>query len=84
VLLYAVYRQPLDKFDLNQIVLRDLRVFGALSDRHGWESVIALVENGRLQLNSLITHRFPLEEARLAFDSVKNRRDGLVKAVFVL
>lgn len=84
VLLYAVYSQALDNFDLNQIVLKDLKVFGALSDRHGWESVIELVETGRLQLNSLITHRFQLEEARLAFDSVKNGRDDLVKAVFVL
>jgi 2-desacetyl-2-hydroxyethyl bacteriochlorophyllide A dehydrogenase len=84
VLLYAVYRQPLDSFDLNRIVLKDLRVFGALSDRHGWESVIALVETGQLQLKSLITHRFPLEDARRAFDSVENRKDGVVKAVFVL
>ena len=84
VLLYGVYPHALEKFDLNQIVLRDLRVFGALSDRQGWESVIQLVENGQLQLNSLITHRFPLEQAEIAFESVKNTKDGLVKAVFVL
>ncbi|MGI8992111.1 MAG: zinc-dependent alcohol dehydrogenase [Bryobacteraceae bacterium] len=84
VLLYAVYRQLLENFDLNNIVLRDLRVFGALSDRQGWESVIALAETGRLQLRSLITHRFALEQAKLAFDSVKDGRDGLVKAVFIL
>ena len=84
VLLYAVYSRPIHQFNLNRIVLRDLRVFGALSDRHGWESVIELVETGRLRLNSLITHRFRLEQAQLAFESVGNQVDGLVKAVFVL
>ncbi len=84
VLLYGVYSKPMVHFDLNQIVLRDLKVFGALSDRLGWESVIDLVEARKLQLRSLITHRFPLEEAQLAFQSVEARADGLVKAVFIL
>ncbi|MEO8128034.1 MAG: alcohol dehydrogenase catalytic domain-containing protein [Bryobacteraceae bacterium] len=84
VLLYGVYSKPLVHFDLNQIVLRDLKVFGALSDRLGWESVIDLVESRKLELSSLITHRFPLEEAQLAFESVQARTDGLVKAVFLL
>lgn len=84
VLLYAVYAQGISDFDVNQIVLQDLRVFGALSDRHGWESIIELVERGILQLNSLITHTFSLEQASEAFESVRNRNDRVLKAVFVL
>jgi threonine dehydrogenase-like Zn-dependent dehydrogenase len=70
-----------DQFDLNQIVLRDLKVFGALSDRVGWERVIQLVESGQLRLKPLITHSFPLERGAEAFALVRHRADGVVKAV---
>jgi 2-desacetyl-2-hydroxyethyl bacteriochlorophyllide A dehydrogenase len=80
-LLYGVHEAPLDQFDLNQIVLRDLKVFGALSDRVGWERVIQLVESGQLRLKPLITHSFPLERGAEAFALVRHRADGVVKAV---
>ena len=80
-LLYGVHEAPLDQFDLNQIVLRDLKVFGALSDRVGWERVIQLVESGQLRLKALITHSFPLERGAEAFALVRHRADGVVKAV---
>jgi threonine dehydrogenase-like Zn-dependent dehydrogenase len=82
-LLYGVHEAPLDQFDLNQIVLRDLRVFGSLSDRVGWEQVIQLVESGQLLLKPLITHCFPLERGAEAFELVRHRADGVVKAVIV-
>jgi threonine dehydrogenase-like Zn-dependent dehydrogenase len=83
-LLYGVHEAPLHDFDLNQIVLRDLKVFGALSDRVGWEPVIQLVESGQLRLKPLITHCFPLERGPEAFDLVQHRTDGVVKAVLTL
>lgn len=83
-LLYGVHETSLEKFDLNQIVLRDLKVFGALSDRIGWERVIELVESGQLRLNPLITHSFPLERGPEAFELVRGRTNGVVKAVLTL
>lgn len=84
VLLYAVHEKPANKLDLNQIVLKDLVVFGAQSDRDGWEEVIDLVQSGRLNLKSLITHRFPLEKGSEAFDLVRRRKDGVIKAILLL
>jgi L-iditol 2-dehydrogenase len=83
-LLYGVHEGPLEEFDLNQIVLRDLRVFGALSDRVGWERVIEFVESGQLRLKPLITHRFPLERGPEAFELVRQGTNGVVKAVLTL
>jgi 2-desacetyl-2-hydroxyethyl bacteriochlorophyllide A dehydrogenase len=84
VLLYGVYGSPLQDLDLNQVVLKDLVVFGALSDRVGWEEVIRLVASGSLNLKSLITHHFPLERAVEAYDLVRRRSDGVIKAVLVM
>jgi 2-desacetyl-2-hydroxyethyl bacteriochlorophyllide A dehydrogenase len=84
VLLYGVHEYLIDQFDLNQIVLKDLTVLGAQSDRTGWEVVIALVTSGALNLKGLVTHRFPLEEAPQAYNLVRSREEKLIKAVILL
>jgi 2-desacetyl-2-hydroxyethyl bacteriochlorophyllide A dehydrogenase len=84
LLLYGVYEHDTDDLDLNLIVLKDLVVFGAQSDRDGWEEVIAIVTSGKLNLKGLITHRLSLEEGARAYDLVRKREDAVIKAVFVL
>jgi L-iditol 2-dehydrogenase len=84
VLLYGVHEYPIEQFDLNQIVLKDLVVLGAQSDRTGWEVVIALVTSGALNLKGLVTHRFSLEEGAQAYDLVRSREETLIKAVLLL
>lgn len=81
VLLYGVHEQVVERLDINQITLKDLVVFGALSDRVGWMDVIELVASGSLNLKSLITHRFTLEDGAKAYDTVRAREHGLIKAV---
>ncbi len=84
VLFYGVYPGVLSHFDLNQIVLKNLAVFGALSDRMGWEDMIDLVSQRKLRLDILITHRFPLESAPQAYQLVREKTDGVIKAVLTL
>jgi L-iditol 2-dehydrogenase len=81
VLLYGIHEDPIDGLDVNQIILKDLVVFGALCDRTGWEDVIELVASGALNLKGLITHRFAIENATQAYDAVRRRDRGLIKAV---
>jgi 2-desacetyl-2-hydroxyethyl bacteriochlorophyllide A dehydrogenase len=84
VLLFGVHEHPIKEFDINQIVLRDLVVYGAMSDRTGWEEVIGLVTSGSLNLNGLITHRFSLEEGSKGYEAMRRREEGLIKAVLLL
>jgi (R,R)-butanediol dehydrogenase / meso-butanediol dehydrogenase / diacetyl reductase len=84
IVLYGLQSAPLSRLDTNIIVLRDLMVFGALSDRLGWERMIELVSTGKLLLAPLITHRFSFREAPDAYEYVRHRPEGLVKAVIIL
>lgn len=84
VLLYGVHEETIEKFDANQIVLKDLVVYGALCDRTGWNDVIELVASGQLNLKDLITHRLRLEDGKQAYDAVRQRTQGLIKAVLLL
>jgi alcohol dehydrogenase len=40
-----------------------------------------LLENGRLDLSSLITHHFPLSEAMEAYDLFENHKNECIKVM---
>jgi threonine dehydrogenase-like Zn-dependent dehydrogenase len=43
-----------------------------------------MVQNGKIKLDGLITHRFPLSSYREAFRLVKTKSEDVIKAVFVM
>ncbi len=58
---------------------RELVLTGVFRYANSWPSAIALVESGRVDLDAMVTARFPLEKAAEALDS--DRTPGSVKAV---
>jgi 2-desacetyl-2-hydroxyethyl bacteriochlorophyllide A dehydrogenase len=55
----------------DDIVNNDLRVRGSFSYTAGaWAQVVALLNAGRLDLRSLVTHRFSLDQFEAAFDAL--------------
>lgn len=81
VVLYGIYPDPLPQASVLPVILKDLIVYGSLSDRKYWDEVIALVERGDLNLKRLITHTFPIERAPEAYARVRDQDDGILKAV---
>lgn len=51
--------------------------------KHTYPRAIRLVESGAVDVKRLITHRFPLAQAKEAFEVAAKYRDGVVKAVVV-
>jgi L-iditol 2-dehydrogenase len=58
---------------------RELTLTGVFRYANTWPEAIALVESGRVDLDSMVTARFPLERAAQALDS--DRTPGSVKTV---
>jgi L-iditol 2-dehydrogenase len=58
---------------------RELILTGVFRYAHTWPTAIALVESGRVDLDAMVTARFPLEQAAEALDS--DRTPGSVKTV---
>ena len=81
VVLYGVYGSPVEKVDIDKVIMKDLVLYGALSDRSGWETLISWIEDGTLDLKELITHRFTFSEAFKAYETVRDRREGVIKAI---
>lgn len=84
VVLFGIHAEAAASFDVNSIILKDLTLFGALSDRTGWTEVVSMATRGQLRLAGLITHRFPLHRAPEAYELVRRGGDGVMKAVLVL
>ncbi len=78
---YGVPDHAIRDLPVKDMVLKDIIVYGALPNRTGWSDMIELVASGKLDLASLITHEFPLERAADALATMRDRRDGAIKAV---
>lgn len=79
---YGVHGRPLSRFPIDQVVLKDLNLYGALSNRTGWNEIFSWVLQGKLDLQSLITRTLPLDQASLAYELLNDPREEEVKIVF--
>lgn len=84
VVLYGVHGAAVPELPLDTIVLKDIVVYGALANRTGWEDLIRMVAEKRIDLAKLITHAFPLEAAQDAYLASSNRGSGCLKAVLLI
>jgi L-iditol 2-dehydrogenase len=46
-----------------------------------YDRAMALVEHGQVDVRSLVTHHFSLEQINQAFDTLVNYREGIIKAI---
>lgn len=60
--------------DLGSMVYQNQRIVGSIAyDRETWLRVIALVQKGRVNVKSLISHTFPLSEWEKGFAMARNK-----------
>jgi L-idonate 5-dehydrogenase len=68
---------------IDEMVVGDQVWTGSLSSPGVWPEVIELVERGTIRPSTLITHRYPLDEAIAAFEEVRRASPGTGKVVIV-
>lgn len=66
----------------DRLALRDLSVFGSVGyTTAAWARTVVLVSEGLVDLEPIVTHRFPLERFRDAFALMDERRGVVAKIV---
>ena len=79
----ALIGVPLDPVELplQRIVFEEMDLFGVRANPGTCEEVIPLIAAGLLDVNSVITHTFPLAEFPLAYETFTQRIDGALKVL---
>jgi 2-desacetyl-2-hydroxyethyl bacteriochlorophyllide A dehydrogenase len=77
VVLGAVSEKPFQT-DFNQIMRKGIRLFGSW----GWSlpeysKALELIESGKIDRKPLITHQFPLDKAKEAYETAANAEEAI-------
>ena len=81
IVVYGVSSQPLERFDLLKLVLKDHAVLSGAGPWQTFPQAVELVARGKVILDPFLTHTFAPEQAEEAFALLKARVPGLIKAV---
>ncbi len=78
----GVYGSPFDNFPIHRWFDKGVTLMGAQAPVHIYiDHLMKLVQEGKVVLDDIITHRLPLSEAAHAYDIFKNKEDNCVKVV---
>lgn len=82
VSILGVYGTKYDNFPLGQMVDKGLRVQAGQAPVHNFiDELLAMVVEGRVRLDDIISHRLPLTEAPRAYQMFNDKEDRCVKVV---
>ena len=66
--------RTLSEFDLDQVVINDLSIKGALGSPNIWPEVIKMIEQGQVDPLSIVTHELPLDRFLDGVELAKSRQ----------
>jgi L-iditol 2-dehydrogenase len=81
LVLVGIPSQRRASFDVHVMRRKELTFKNVRRQRRCLAPVVELIAQGRIDPDPLLTHRFPLERIREAFELVAAYRDGVIKAV---
>ena len=68
-------------FDISKVRRKEIAIINIRRQNECVKPVIDLVTSGKINADFMITHRFPLEQTKEAFDLVTGYQDGVIKAI---
>jgi L-iditol 2-dehydrogenase len=79
----ALIGVPLEaaELPLSRIVIEEMDLFGVRANPGTCEEVIPLISAGKIDVDIVTTHRFPLRDFGLAYETFTQRTDGALKVL---
>ncbi|MGD1045520.1 MAG: alcohol dehydrogenase catalytic domain-containing protein [Bacteroidota bacterium] len=71
-------------FPIHELRRKEITIINIRRQVHCTQNAIDLLARGQIHMDSIVTHRFSLEETKQAFDLVANYRDGVMKAMITI
>jgi len=70
-------------FPYMTMMMKQLRIHGLLEYCAGWDTLVSLVANGRINIRDMVTHTFSLEELPKAIELYNSKDRSLIKSVII-
>lgn len=67
--------------DVKKLVLDEINFRGARANQNEQEEVVPLIMDGRIEVEKLITHSYPLRDFPTALETFNNRTGGAIKVL---
>jgi threonine dehydrogenase-like Zn-dependent dehydrogenase len=83
ILVIGDYDDARAGFEWNSLLHRELALLGSNAGAGAWPEAVKLLVEGVFPLERLVTHPFPVAEHARAFELVRQRQEGVIKAAFV-
>ncbi len=78
----GVYPTTYDNFPIGQFFDKGITLKGGQAPVHKYiDELLGFVQEGRVRLNDIITHRLPLSRVAYAYDIFKEKKDNCVKVI---
>jgi len=71
-------------FPIHELRRKEITLVNVRRQAHCTQKAIDLLERRRINIDAMVTHHFPLEETRQAFELVANYQDGVMKAMIAV
>ncbi len=75
------YADDLAAIRPSDIMMRDLEVLGAVCPTGTWDAAVALIADGRVNTEAVITHTFRLEQFAVAYETARGKRGDAIKVM---
>ncbi len=79
--IYGIPVQPVDGFDIGEFLCKALKLISATGSPRAFPNAISVASSGKVNLRPVITHRFKFEDIQKAMETVRERKDGVIKAL---
>lgn len=70
-----------DPFDLTSLTLDELTVMGTLGFCWDFPTALGLVRRGKVRLDAIISHKYPLEKTQEAIELFHSGKDNVWKII---
>ena len=77
-------RKDYISFDVDTFKRKELSIRYIRRQNHCVQAAVDLIASGQVSVDFMVTHHFPLEQTKKAFDLVAGYRDGVIKAMISL
>jgi L-iditol 2-dehydrogenase len=81
LMMVGIPREDVAVFPAHAVRRKGLTIKYVRRMKHTYPRAIAMVRDGLIDINTLVTHRFPLDQVAMAYPLVASRSDGAMKII---